>query len=360
MNEELTRLGSPAQRSVDERQVPSRFRFENTTPRGKCVSINGTGIPRSSSDQTREVTSLPKQHCPRKDPDSRSEDQDCGAIDCRTPYTQTSSSTMLQLPITQFLDMCSAGRAKWKEIKRQERKASKMPAPLKSFPLFPKLPTEIRMMIWDLSLEARTVEIQWTETRGFFTRVPTPNVLRVCQDSRSAVKPKYPLCFGNVIYPPSTAFNFSLDTIYVDQDLQHQALHFLASLSAEEIAKIRHLAIDHYLNLDFEIGGDIEYDLMEAYRKLASNLPSLREYRLVHNLGYCIDLDIREGSGPMELYEEWPMGVWMQHCCDPENVHYDDERYICEEHDLPDAGEATAGLKVPKMGCMWGWRPIKK
>ncbi|KAH6717012.1 hypothetical protein BKA61DRAFT_733216 [Leptodontidium sp. MPI-SDFR-AT-0119] len=276
----------------------------------------------------------------------------------QTVSTDTSNTDMPQLPITKYLDMCSAGRAKWKEAKKQERKASKMPAPLKSFTLFPKLPTEIRIMIWDLTLEARTVEIQWTETCGFFTRVPPPKALRVCRDSRDAVKSKYPLCFGNVIYPPSITFNFSLDTLYVDQDFQHQALHFLASLSTEEISKIQYLAVDYLLNVDFE-AGDMAYDLIEVYRKLASNIPALREYRLVRNLAYCIDEDINEGIGPMQLYEEWPLGVWMQHCCDPDGFHYDDDDYICEEHQLPDADEATAGLKVPKMGHIWGWRPIK-
>ncbi|KAH7313168.1 hypothetical protein BKA65DRAFT_154496 [Rhexocercosporidium sp. MPI-PUGE-AT-0058] len=266
---------------------------------------------------------------------------------------------MPQLPITKYLSMCSAGRARWKELKTQERRASRMPTPLKSFPLFPKLPTEIRCMIWDLGLEARTVEIQWTETRGFFTRVPTPNVLRVSRDSRGAVKLKYPLCFGNVIYKPSTIFNFSLDALYIDQDLQHQALHFLASLSSEEIAKIQYLAVDSFLNEDFEIGGEMEWNLIEAYRKLAFSMPALQEFHLVHNLVHCTEDPIKDGDAPMELYEEWPIGVWMQHCCDSDDFHYDDDDYICEDHELPDADVATAGLKVPKMGAIWGWRPIK-
>ncbi|KAK0102839.1 hypothetical protein ONS95_000963 [Cadophora gregata] len=265
---------------------------------------------------------------------------------------------MPQVSITKYLDMCSAARARHKDIKRRERKAAKMRAPLTSFHLFPKLPTEIRMMIWKLSLEARTVEIQWSETRGFFTRVPTPIALRVCKDSRDAVKSKYPLCFGNVLYKPSTVFNFSLDTLYVDQDLQHQAFYFLASLSAEEVAKMQSLAVDHFLNEDFDIGVKIEWDLIAAYRKLASSMPALQEYRIVHNLAYCTDEEFYGGSGPMMLYEDWPDGIWEQHCCDPELYCYESKDYICECHRVPDATSEVAGLKVPKMGAIWGWRPL--
>lgn len=245
-------------------------------------------------------------------------------------------------------------------MRKQERKASKMPPPLTSFPLFPKLPTEIRLMVWNFSLEGRTVEIKWTESRGFFSRVPTPIALRVCQDSRDAVKSKYPLSFGNVIYKPSTVFNYALDTLYIDQDVQHQALHFLASLSAEEISQIKHLAIDSFLNEDWEIGGEMEWNLVEAYRKLASSMPALREYRIVHNLAFASHEEFQEGNGPMELYEDWPNGIWKQHCCDPDGLYWDDDDFECDDHLLPVAVNAIRGLKVPKMGSIWGWRPVKK
>ncbi|CZT03786.1 uncharacterized protein RAG0_10431 [Rhynchosporium agropyri] len=236
-----------------------------------------------------------------------------------------------------------------------------MPPRLTSFPQFPKLPTEIRFMIWNLSLEARTVEIQWTENRGFFTRVLTPVALRVCHDSRDAVKSQYPHCFGNVIYKPVTAFNFSLDTLYVDHDLQHQALHFLGSLSAKEVAKVKYLAVDDILNEDFELGGDMEWDLLTAYRKLAANMPALEEYHLVSNVAYCVEDGVNDGDGPMELYEDWPEGVRRQHYCGPEMWIGDEEpSFSCDHDELPAHTKELAGLKVPKMGAIWGWRPLKK
>ncbi|PVH69462.1 hypothetical protein DL98DRAFT_522166 [Cadophora sp. DSE1049] len=268
---------------------------------------------------------------------------------------------MPQVSITKYLDMCSAGRARRKEIMRQERKAAKMPSPLTSFHLFPKLPTEIRMMIWELSLEARTVEIQWTETRGFFSRVPTPMALRVCKDSRGAVKSKYPLCFGNVLYKPSTSFNFSLDTLYVDHCFQNQALHFITSLSPDELASIRYLAVDSMLNEDFMGDSMVDWDPSAVCRKLASSMPALQEYLVVHDFFYWTWDDIEEGNGPMELYEDWPDGVWKQHYCDPDAYHYDEgiEDYTCELHELPGVDKLTAALKVPKVGSIWGWRSLK-
>ncbi|KAL2061896.1 hypothetical protein VTL71DRAFT_7274 [Oculimacula yallundae] len=245
-----------------------------------------------------------------------------------------------------------------REIMRQERKISRKQLPAK-FHLFPKLPTEIRIIIWRFTLEARAVEIQWTETRGFFTRVPTPMALRVCRDSREAVNSLYPRCFGNVLYEPKIVFNFTLDTLYIDQNLQNQALHFLASLSTEEVAKIRYLAVDNYINEDWEYGGSIEWDLLKVFNKLASNMPALQEYRLVRNLVFCSDDEVQEGIGPMHLYEEWPLEIWRQHCCDHDHfIDYesDDE---CDCDTPPDTTKETAGLKIPKMGAIWGWRPTK-
>lgn len=87
---------------------------------------------------------------------------------------------------------------------------------LASFILFPKLPAEIRQIIWRLTLQPRIVEVKFIESRGFYTRVPTPTALQVYRDSRRALLASYPTCFGNVIYTPLILFNFSLDTLYFD------------------------------------------------------------------------------------------------------------------------------------------------
>ncbi|PMD33994.1 hypothetical protein L207DRAFT_638569 [Hyaloscypha variabilis F] len=59
--------------------------------------------------------------------------------------------------------------------------------PTESFKPFPKLPSEIRNLIWSLSLPGqRVIEIEWNHTSGrFFTSSPTPTTLSVCTEARA-------------------------------------------------------------------------------------------------------------------------------------------------------------------------------
>jgi hypothetical protein len=109
---------------------------------------------------------------------------------------------------------------------------------LTSFPQFSKLPTELRALIWNASLQPRVVEIMFVESRGFFTRVGSPTALRICKDFRAAVMSSYPVCFGNAMFKPRTVFNLSLDTLYIGLLVQDQVLHLVASLGIKELAEL--------------------------------------------------------------------------------------------------------------------------
>jgi hypothetical protein len=118
---------------------------------------------------------------------------------------------------------------------------------LTSFELFPTLPTELRDMIWQHTLEPRAVEIQYSVKNGFYSTAKTPVVMRACPDSRNAVIKSYPLCFGSILHSPSIVFNFSLDTLYFEIDMQPRITQFLVSMSKTEVESIQPIAVDHVI-----------------------------------------------------------------------------------------------------------------
>lgn len=128
------------------------------------------------------------------------------------------------------------------------------------FTLFPKLPIEVRDEIWRMTLEPRLVEVRPKSGKcegfnspksdkyeGFYAAAPLPIVLTVCQDSRRAVLPLYPKCFGGLVIPPQIRINFELDTLFLDWKLQERLAQFLLLISVQEAEKIRYLAIDQYI-----------------------------------------------------------------------------------------------------------------
>lgn len=134
---------------------------------------------------------------------------------------------------------------------------------------FRRLLIELRQMIWRLSLEPRMVEVLWAETDGqialmpqledlehghaepfslitdvvFFSLAKLPIALKVNQDSRNAVLPLYPLCFKSISYEAYVRFNFSLDTLYVDQGLGRFAVPLLINHKFMEAPRLQKIAI---------------------------------------------------------------------------------------------------------------------
>jgi len=230
-----------------------------------------------------------------------------------------------------------------------------------SFTLFQKLPLELRQIIWELSLESRVVEVEFSETRGFFTRVPIPVALRVCRDSRHAVGAAYPVSFGNILYQPRILFNFSLDTLYFDQAIQNQFLHFLATMKTEEVKKISFVAIDSDIEFDEEHWGDAYIDCFKALCNVAPSLPALKEALLVQFIPHASQDDIPIGNGTMQLFEEWPHEVWSYHWCDPDDEFFGFPDYVCDEHVLEEPHQLSGlkDLRRVKTRSVWGWRATK-
>lgn len=140
-----------------------------------------------------------------------------------------------------------------------------------SFTLFASLPVEIRYTIWQLTLEPRIAEIS-TSTGILKTECSDPPALRTCRESRAAVLPCYPLCFGFMFQRPTTRFNFSLDTLYVPQSLGQYLPILLSTLKDFETAGLQRLAIDEQV-----ADSDNAYKLLNDIRGMLTSLTGLKE-----------------------------------------------------------------------------------
>ncbi|KUJ14204.1 uncharacterized protein LY89DRAFT_132035 [Mollisia scopiformis] len=193
---------------------------------------------------------------------------------------------------------------------------------VRKFTCFPRFPEEIKRMIWKWSLAPRVVEVKFDcggppwrpysesivlynscetnpthsgapelkKEKCFYTITRTPVALEVCQDSRNAVLLFYPLSFGSVWYHPRIRFNFSLDTLYLDEDFYKVSPLFFSILNNEETTKLRYLALDY--DSDGVRPGCGSYLKDKNFSKLiqrsVEGLKALRELIMVQQVQYWV------------------------------------------------------------------------
>ncbi|PBP23977.1 hypothetical protein BUE80_DR005200 [Diplocarpon rosae] len=179
--------------------------------------------------------------------------------------------------------------------------------PLTSFTVFPKLPFELRCMIWEASCCSRTIELDYHDIDGFQPRAANPMALQICRESRELIIPLYPLCFGTFFHPARTRFNFVNDTLLVGSDTDDTVVpHLFSTFTHSEISGLRFLALESCFNEHVEDANGAP-TLTFQLLNLVKRLPSLRELLIVHNIGEMIDrsLDCAEGH-TVELYDSPP------------------------------------------------------
>lgn len=77
--------------------------------------------------------------------------------------------------------------------------------PLTTFNLFPKLPPEIRHMVWVASLEPRTIRLALNyECPGLIPTSHSPPNLRACHESRDVLKRYYATYSATFLHPVRT------------------------------------------------------------------------------------------------------------------------------------------------------------
>jgi hypothetical protein len=94
--------------------------------------------------------------------------------------------------------------------------------PLKKFAFFPKLPTELRVIIWELSLpKPRVVEISISDDEDSLvakTDSPLPAHFKANFEARQVAFKNYPLVFSSILSSPMR-FSFERDILYFDAEV---------------------------------------------------------------------------------------------------------------------------------------------
>jgi len=254
--------------------------------------------------------------------------------------------------------------------------------PGKTFYPFKRLPTELRQMIWRLTLEPRIVEVLCTEgdfycgnldnsephthdePRGdigegydgenchtdegkFCSLAQLPAALRVCHDSRNAVIIFYPHAFGGKSGRSKVRFNFALDTLYLDEMCDACTLRLLQDVSETELSRLKSIAI-------FETSGyghDGRY--FDSPDKWWSSVKSAIE-RFLNHEEIVIVRDVFSEAvrrlnsfwclrKQMEFFEEFPNEAL-------QNLEVYGWDVLSNPVDIP------IDWVSPKMKVVWGWR----
>jgi hypothetical protein len=219
------------------------------------------------------------------------------------------------------------------------------PPSLSAFTVFPNLPLELRILIWQKTLEPRVVEVTYDEETGFTTYSRLPMALQICKESRETVEPLYPCCFGSIFHPSRIRFNFALDTLYIDGIMEAELPHFLATFGEREINGIQTLALDEEAYaIPNELGED--YDITHGLRRAVGSLKGLKELLFVYDIENMEQITIDIGCGEQHdlvLYEDVPHEL-QEMCINP----------LMSPEDF--AKEIAHQWKVPVCRPIIGWR----
>jgi 2EXR family len=243
------------------------------------------------------------------------------------------------------------------EARRRERPKVWKPH-LEKFTLFSKLPIEIRQGIWKSTLQPRVVQIYHTCERGFYSLVQIPVALRVDQDSRSAVSFLYHMSFGNILHPANIVFNFSLDTLYFDDEIWHEIPNFLVGLKDLERNQLQSIAVDRFID-DVREWDDMYYNPyinMDCLKTATASMPALREiYIVVKFDGMWCEHTFPQGNGALKLFEDIPFELH-EYLLD---YHLEIFDLDCDCMLKPKYDSMLKDFNVPKKGTLLGWWPVK-
>jgi hypothetical protein len=181
---------------------------------------------------------------------------------------------------------------------------------------FLKLPFEIRVMIWRVSLHPRIIQPTLQKRYGGFRpsvgfhasyRVELPVALRVCRESRAAVDQMYVHCFGSFLNPPHIRVNFELDTVFLSKNLSEDMALFLGVLTSVELSNLQYFAFDRHVHLL----GDSDYQepgKLSALERAVRAMTALKELIVVYSMN-----DVNWELFPTSItdftprfHDEWP------------------------------------------------------
>ncbi|KAE9380141.1 hypothetical protein N431DRAFT_432430 [Stipitochalara longipes BDJ] len=123
-----------------------------------------------------------------------------------------------------------------------------------TFTLFPKLPQELRLKVWQSTVEPRIVRIKWSQQLSQCTTLDNPIILRISHESREEGLKTYRPAFATIsASQPVIYANFSLDTVDFDWETAYGQLSYFThgelktALKAVKSLTIHKLEFEHQL-----------------------------------------------------------------------------------------------------------------
>ena len=186
---------------------------------------------------------------------------------------------------------------------------------LDNFQLFPRLPTELRLLIWEFARpEGRIIKMRVRRNRNLYSRAPVPNLLHTNQESRKLALKWYELTFEAQIY-----FDWSVDAIWMkDKDLYCNNGAYVI-IKEEDASKVRRCVyeIPYYAPENYpKLIWDLEFYLLYTHNSFpnikeimiseeipASSIEELKESDLVeHSPAYASSI-LNYGSTIWDYYK---------------------------------------------------------
>ncbi|KAL2062418.1 hypothetical protein VTL71DRAFT_6684 [Oculimacula yallundae] len=176
-----------------------------------------------------------------------------------------------------------------------------------SFTLFPSLPSELRIKIWQQTFPApRIVPVRFNRlTSQYVSNAPPPALLHVCSQSRSIFLETYTNLLLSPRYTSTVFVNFAHDTVFFDSlDCSPDGDLAIDLASSPCRDRIRHLAIDAQL---WEVLRVFKYEALSEVRLLSG----LRTVALVMRKDGERGLGRRDGGGQEERVGMGGVGIGM-------------------------------------------------
>ena len=195
--------------------------------------------------------------------------------------------------------------------------------PLTQFTLFPNLPKELRIRVWQLAArEPRVVEICWVREaqdrfRGiwdeftppnppvFYSPTPIPFVLHINRESRGIALENYALSFPQESRPAQIYYSPSVDILYFPGWSSIHICPFKEATTPEAKDSIRRIAID---NLIWITGWENRQGSIENGIKIAG-FGNLEEFLLVtrerHDTGRPFRREFMNSQKGLPKFEEY-------------------------------------------------------
>jgi hypothetical protein len=97
---------------------------------------------------------------------------------------------------------------------------SPTPECLTEFTIFPELPIELRLKIWEYAFPPRVVNIVYDHDRDryFSFNSSPPILLQIHRETRELCLKTHQLCFGTDTHPPSIYFDAAKDILLLHDD----------------------------------------------------------------------------------------------------------------------------------------------